>query len=522
MKKIINILLSVLLFISFGCSDEFLNINNENELAAETFFTNLSNLELALNGIYSSINSAELYGMDYPAKVAPMLAHTSDQDWLGTAAWNQLGTNEVTSDNSIVHNTWRGLYRVVTRANDFLENAQVYQEENMISSEVERVNQMLGEAYFLRAWAYFTLVRLWGESTPAVDGTKLAVPLITTVPKTLNDVNVPRASVNSIYEQIIEDLLKAEDMLPDEWDDNDAARVDAYAAKGYLGKVYLYKEDYTKAKNYFTEIVSNDELALVPFDEYDGLFHGETEFSEESIWELNFRIDFENASGFGGLGTRLALITAPKGTGWSNVWPHDENIKRFGSDPRLRINALEPGVDTVTNSKGEQIVLEAFTGDENTLGWSYKKYIPQDFSVFTTNVGYGANYHMMRLADVYLMYAETLNALGEDNTALEYVNKVRRRAYNSDPDIANAIVDYTGLTGTQLRDSIREERFRELFNEGHRWFDIVRWGIADEECSRYVKTNAGTINFDDPIDNYLPIPIKELENNSAMTSSTGY
>ena len=524
MKRIIktSIILSIFLSGLFtGCTEDFLKISNENQLDADIYFTKIENLDLALNAVYASLKANELFGGVYPAKITGMLPHTHDQDWLGHTVWNQMGTNEVTSDNSLVAENWRAWYRVVGRANDFITNANIYKESDfMAPSEASKVDQMLGQAYFIRGFAYFVIVRLHGEGR-ATEPSALAAPLILKVASSRDEMEVGRATVGEIYTQVISDFKVAEQLLPDGWDDANAARVDKYAAKGFLGKVYLYQEDWPNAKTYLGQVV-NGPFQLVPSAEYEGLFHGETEFSSESVWEINFGDDGTDRPHQGGIGSRLALMIAPKGTGWSNVWPHDENIKRFGNDPRLRVCALEPGVDQVTYGNGNTVVLEKFATEAGGLGWSHKKYVPLDYSVYSTNTGYHANYHMMRLADVYLMYAEVLNALSEDGDALEYVNKVRRRAYGKDFNVPDATVDFSGLAGTQLRDSIREERFRELFNEGQRWYDIVRWGIAKEECDKYPRVRSGVIKFDDPKDTYLPIPRDELQKNPAMTPSTGY
>jgi starch-binding outer membrane protein, SusD/RagB family len=83
-------------------------------------------------------------------------------------------------------------------------------------------------------------------------------------------------------------------------------------------------------------------------------------------------------------------------------------------------------------------------------------------------------------------------------------------------------VDYTA-SGTQLRDIIREERFKELFGEGHRWFDMVRWKIVQEEVEKYnvMKVTQGEIVYNDK-DYYYPIPLREVDTNSEMVPSTGY
>jgi len=159
----------------------------------------------------------------------------------------------------------------------------------------------------------------------------------------------------------------------------------------------------------------------------------------------------------------------------------------------------------------------------NYTGHSFKKYVPQDYCVYSTNRNSGINYILLRMADVYLMYAEVMNNLSNDATASEYMNKVRRRAYGFDPNSNQPTVDYTGLAGTQLRDSIREERFRELFAEGHRWYDIVRWGIVEEEVLKYNVYNVtqGKILYRDRI-YYYPIPLQEVDNNKSVVPSTDY
>jgi hypothetical protein len=277
--------------------------------------------------------------------------------------------------------------------------------------------------------------------------------------------------------------------------------------------------DDQKARTYFEEVLSNPAFDLVPFSEYEDLFQGKNEFSEESLWELNYTIDMQQNIWENGLGSGIALTLAPPGRGWSNCTPHGVNIFRFGSDPRLQISTFAPE-DLVATVDGT--MAPAGTSEFNYTGHSFKKYVPKDYSVYSTNRNSGINFHLMRLADVYLMYAEVMNNLGNDPVASDYMNKVRRRAYGFDPDSPQSI-DYNGLAGTQLRDTIREERFRELFAEGHRWYDIVRWGIVEEEVEKYneFKVTQGEIIYH-PKDHYYPIPLQEVDNNTSIIPSTDY
>lgn len=521
MKKLKNIYIYlVVLAISFtACTEDFLERTNPNEVDGEVFFNSVDNFDLALTGVYSGWNAFELYGGDFMNKILYPLARISDQDFTASGAWNATHKHDLQNNNYIIRNTWRSFYRIIYRANDVLENAEVFMQENDLSdANQSRMNEIIAEAKFNRAYAYFHLIRLFGEEHPAIDASKKGVPLILTVAQSREEMDVARASIADVYTQIELDLTDAANGLPDAWDDDNIARATSWAAIALRGKVSLFQEKWDQAKTDIENVIFNGPFQLVSSEDYEFLFHEEIKFSEESIWELSFATDMVIAPFGGGMSSIHPLIIAPRGAGWHNLFVHDENIRRFGDDPRLKIVAREPGVDSVFTSDGK-VVLEASPNGE--LGWSFKKYTPLYASVFETNQNYGANYHKMRLADFYLMYAEILNEQGQDADAAEYMNKVRRRAHGLDPDTPAPEVDYN-VTGISLRDSIREERFRELFAEGHRWYDIARWRIAEEEVARYQSVSSGTITFSGDHNYYLPIHLNELDFNSEMEQSDGY
>ena len=514
-KKYFILVFGIALFLLDGCNeDRFLDITNENELNSGNYYSKVESFDLALNAVYSSVKSLDLFGQAYYIETLLALPHTSDY-------WNAQCRNEVNSADGWVYKTWRGWYRVVARANDVIENVPTYIEDfDPIESELAQLDQILGQAHFLRAFAYFHMVRLWGESSYATDSSKLAVPLILKVASTRDDMMVERATVGRVYNQVIDDFETAEEMLPETWDASNVARVNKYTSRAFLGKTYLFMGEEDQAKTYFALIINNPGYALVPSAQYDDLFQGKNEFSGESIFELNYTTDMEQNIWENGLGSGIALSCAPPGRGWSNVTPHGANIFRFGNDPRLEICTYDPE-DLAADIDGNMVA--AGVSEFNYTGHSYRKYVPQDYSVYSTNRNSGTNYIIMRLADVYLMYAEILNNDGDDPTASEYMNRVRRRAYGFIPDAPEPSVDYTGLTGTRLSDSIREERFRELFAEGHRWFDITRWGILEEEVLKYndFRVTQGEIIYNE-WDYYYPVPLSEMDTNTKMVPSTGY
>ena len=517
-KKTIGLTLSLVFVL--GCSDDNLDIDNPNQLSAGNFYTNIGNLNNALTGVYDAQVATELFGFTFMPLVLYALPKTQDEEFVSLSERNEFMINEVTENNPLLPIVWRAFYRGVARSNDFLVGSEAYRTSDDVNEgENARILEMQGEAYWHRAFDYFHLVRLWGEANYAENPGAPGVPLVLDIATIREEMNIPRATVGEVYDRIVSDLLEAESRLPDSWSGDDIARVDAIAAKALLGQVYLYQENYEAARQEFEEVINSD-LALVPFSEYDALFHGENEFSSESIFEFNFSLNRDMNAFRGGPGQTFNTIIAPKGTGFANNYPHDQNILRFGDDPRLKIVALEPGVDSITLRDGSRDVVAKYVEDPTALGWSFRKYTSIGFAANSQRNDSGANVFVLRLADVYLMYAEVLNALGNDTGALEYLNKVRRRAYGGDPDTAGPN-DLTGLAGDGLRDAIREERFLELFGEGHRWYDIRRWGIIQEELAKYPTTRVGPPIYN-PQDAYLPIPLDELNTNPMVEQSTGY
>ena len=329
-----------------------------------------------------------------------------------------------------------------------------------------------------------------------------------------------RATVGEVYDQIILDLKKAEELLPLTWPADDIARVNKMAVKAYLGKVHLYMGQLPQAKSYFEEVIQSNRYGLVSFSEYDDIFQGKLEFSKESIFELNYAIDLQQNIWENGLGSGIALVISTPGRGWSNCTPHGVNITRFGTDPRLKICTYAPE-DKAANLNGVQV--PAGKSEFNLTGHSFRKYNPANYSVYSTNRNSGVNFVMFRYSDLLLMYAELLNATGNDAQAMEMTNMVRRRAFNKAVNAPAPDVDLMGIGNTVLRDAIREERFKELFAEGHRWYDITRWKIVETEVNKYnaMRVTQGQIVYHDK-DYYYPVPLQEIDNNANMVPSRGY
>jgi hypothetical protein len=205
------------------------------------------------------------------------------------------------------------------------------------------------------------------------------------------------------------------------------------------------------------------------------------------------------------------------------------------ADPRLYVAALQPWIDSVSRDGFEYRPVVKCSGIGGGIkplfqGWSLKKFVTTDNNIFAYSAADGANYYLLRLADVYLLYAEACQNSGDAANALEYLNKVRRRAYSYPVD-GPSPVDYQSLTDkTTANDAnltnspLRYERWAELFAEGHWWFDVCRWRIGAAEAEFYGNTlpTGGKIEWSEQRSYAWPIPTSEVSTNAKIIQNPGY
>ena len=282
------------------------------------------------------------------------------------------------------------------------------------------------------------------------------------------------------------------------------------------------------------------------------------------------------------------VMTTKKSSQWGNNFIHDRNISRFGFanfygdtmprwtfnsdydfnaarskdnypyvlaetsyrddalqlkndpskvDPRLILCAGQPYVDTYIDAQGRETWYDRSTEVNNRpdiIGWQHRKYtnirgVEMGAAPYGKNESSDCNFYIIRLADIYLLYAE-LMAETNPAVALEYVNKVHRRAYGFAPD-ATCPYDYTSLTDRTktadendhlANDVIKYERWAELFAEGQWWFDVRRYRIGQKEADYYKETRHGPITWKGDCSYVQPIPQLELERNHNIQQSEGY
>ena len=490
MKKIFSIILFLVIILS-GCSESFLDRQPEDTLAPGIFFTTPADIKTGLMGVYQPFQAIYNHG----GLSAPLEQMSDD----GSNPFSVNYYHSFFKDNTHSLSTyWNSFFKIVVNANNIIDIIDKYVPKN--DAEALVVNAYRGEASFLRAFAYFNLVRLYGD-----------VPLVI---KRFDDPGVSfgmgRTPASDIYTKvIIPDLEYAFAncyMKGDAAISSRPACVTKGAALTILGKVYLTMNDHAKAaatlKKLIVDKEAGDKHALLA--DYSKIWLSTNKFNSESIFEINYNVAagvpsyyFRNMSSVG-INLHKVTTSSCQFAGSKNLM--DEFVA-YEEVIRYRVS-VDSGWHA-TNNLITPIPL---------------KLMPPLTGIATYDkIGSDYNYMITRYADALLMYAEALMVLGQKDAAAGYVNQVRARVSMAPVSAAELDID-----------RILHERRMELAFEGHRYFDLVRTGKAIEYISAELMSNCDyelrTFRTE-PIPEYqliLPIPVGEIEKDQTLTQNPGY
>lgn len=384
-----------------------------------------------------------------------------------------------TSRTQEFNDFWVLNYNGITQCNTVL--AEVPE----IDMDPEVQDRIIGEAYFLRSFYYFWLTQVFGE-----------VPLILEVLPP-DELKVPKASRSDILNQIIADCDRAAERLPDMYGDGSAGRATRGAAYGLAAKANLYLENWEGVLEYIDRLESLGIYALVP--DYTDNFREGTQNNSESVWEIQ-HTNLEL-----GLGNFLNQWWSSNkyGEGYGFAEVTQDLVDEFEEgDPR------RPVTLAMNNDPYFELI---YKPSFSSTRYSPRKYVQSD-SVVTQKADGDINYTAIRYADVLLWKAEALVELGRTSEALEPLEQVRARAREMADNPANILPPVTTTNATALMEAIRHERRVELAMEMHRFFDLVRWGLAAETLEGF-QTNKHE---------FFPIPQIELDLNGNLTQNQGY
>jgi hypothetical protein len=559
-----------------SCKDEFLDITPTSSLTDEVI-SSKKGLDGLLIGCYSILTGRGLWYGGFGNWVhGSILVGDANK---GTDAGDQAVVNpvqrfETEAANGAVADKWRVCFEGVARCNTLLALAAASNDPTVTAADKER---LASEARFLRGLYYFELRRLFGK-----------VPYVTETMTTEEAVKVKND--RDIYPEIEADFKYAYDKLPAT--QSAAGRANKWAAASYLAKVYLYQKKYADAKTLFDAIIKDgvtakgEKYALVP--KYADIFRPENNNSSESVFAAQMAVN----SGSTNNANHENVLNFPYNTGDKGpagccgfFQPSFDLANSF----RVDANGL-PLLDNTYNNSGKALVSDfgvksdqPFTPDagpvdprlDHSVGrrgipyldwidhpgdnWIRSQpyagpYSPKKFvfykasqNTFTDGSSWtrgwtGINQVLIRYADVLLMAAECEIEAGSLEKAREYVNLVRTRAASPDSwvkraDGSNAANYVLGLYNTPWTSkdaattAVRFERKLELSGEGHRFFDLVRWGIAEKVLNDYLAhdgkiltTALGGAKFTAGKNEVYPIPRGQidLQGTDVLSQNPGY
>lgn len=514
-----------------GCND-WLGEESPGSTKLDDFFINGTAYIQTVNGCYAPLGweyKSAYFSEWYFGDIASDDALKGGQNIADGPDAYDIDNFKTNANNGIVLQYYRAKYIGIIRCNLAISQLAGFEGDDLVNAK--RRDCLLGEAYFLRAFYYFQLVRIFG-----------GVPLIHEVIDSSERWLQPRATKEQVYESIIADLKNAEALLynKSEYADEDMGRATKGAACAMLCKVYLYMHNYENAytwgKKFVDEHYKTGKYSLCPV--YADNFTLAGENGPESVFEIQYiadpTSDYGDNFGFS-RGTFTIILTRPRmsSLGEKAGWGWDHPTNNLYAE-------FEPGDTRRETAIGTPDAACLDEVDVNYLGSYYynNKTSYSEGGTFPSIDHHSRgplNYRLMRASDALLLYAEAALESGKDmggaKWALEQV-RARARANASDPAALPEFPNYRGYTDSpaSLRDAIRHERRVELAMEGHRWFDIVRWGIAaqvmDKNNGSYGKNEspearAEMASFVAGKHELFPIPAEEI-NLNPMDQNPGY
>lgn len=495
-----------------SCQD-WLTEEQPNQQDLKDFFTSGAAAVQSVNGCYVPLTwdlNVVYYNEWWVGDIASDDAVKGGQNDTDMADAYDIENFKTVASNNLLLYYYRAQYKGIARCNVALKYIAEMETKSDMDEPLRQ--RLLAEAKFLRAYYYFRLVRMFGD-----------VPKPTDPVMSSDRWKMPREPKEAVYAQILEDLTQAEAVLPlrSEYAIDDLGRATKGAAQAMLMKVNLYLKDYDEVLRWGKKIIPQNgekgEYDLCP--NYLSQFLVSGENSQESVFEVQYDEDMYSDYGGDGFtrGNFTVILTRPRTPnlggipGWGFNHPSEDLYREYEpGDPRrewtiiaTRPDELQTPAEEIYHGNSYVSRKYLHEADANASAFRFQ------FLELAHDSRAPLNRKEIRYADVLLMYAEACIESGqEQDKALEYINKVRGR------------VGMSPITAA-TREALRHERRVELAMEGHRWFDLVRWGIAGPTMMAYrdkYSTKAGSsftegdlmANFIEGKHELMPIPQEEV------------
>lgn len=497
MKNIIaKILVIAALFSSTtACSDDWLSLSDPNHETADTFWKTAEQFDQGLSAAYSTWRRPGYFSRWFQI----LMILRGDEGWSESPNPEfQADANFIISAYNYDRNEgivlpWQAMYNSLYYVNQVIDNMNAQGYNLFPKAEADKI---LGQGYFIRGVAFWAIAGIYGKG-----------PV-----QTSSISNGPIGNQEDLYKQALSDFTKASELLPENWPAVDKGRVTKGGALGMMARINMQlaglkchrpwdaaNQNADAAKAYWQAAKKNieDILALNIYslcDDWMDNFTEDNENNSESLFEINFKDGLINGKEVGNQRPKFLGLYLSDGSGaWNDGsardWLLDEFNKERDKDGNVDMRKFhtlfyydpaEPQTATA-NYYGktwlEWCAQEGYQNDQFPHACYWKKYTSVETDNKNEDYSSGANLRILRLADIYLMYAECINELNGDRTiAVEYINKVRRRVNMAD-------LNPSGFTTyDELLTQIKHERLVELCGECTRWFDLDRWGDIHDQA----------------------------------------
>ena len=468
MKKNIIYTLILSALVLFSCSEDYLNTEPTDKISNSLALNNYTNLSKATNGLYAPLRSSNYYGAYMQIAPEVMADNVKRSTVKNSSRYIQEFNLSIAPSVGYWTGLWNTPYFIISASNNVINkiNSGDFDQESASDAEV---NQLLGEALFIRALCHFDLCRLFAHHytisdnslAPGADGNggQWGIPIIT---KTDISLFPARNTVNEVYAQVISDLRNAEQNISFDKGKN---FTNQNSIRALLAKVYHYTENSDSAFYYSELVINSGEYPLT--EGSDVVNYWTQEEGDETIFQV-----FSNSN--------------------ENYFPGNESLNSL-----FNIGAEFPYSDLVITEElyglfdASDARINLYERDENNEIRT-KKFLPKEGSVSI----YENNIKILRIAEMYLISAEASLNLGNHNDGLDRMNNLLN---------ARGLSDASTLTKT----SILLERRKELACEGHRLFDLA---IANADNVRPENNATPSVSYPDHRF-VLPIPVREIERN---------
>lgn len=480
-----------------GCND-WLREDGPGKTELDDFFTSGQTALQAVNAAYYPMAweyNNTYYSEWFVGDIASDDAVKGGQNLTDMADAYDIENFKTVASNTLLLDYYRAQYQGISRCNFALTYIPTLELDDTMDEAMR--NRYVGEVKFLRAFYYFRLVRMYG-----------GVPLVDFVIDSSEGWKQPRATAEQVYDFILKELKDAEGLLVEKskMTAEELGRVTKGAAQALLMKVYLYCGNYSEAKTWGEKVISSGEYSLNA--NYMDNFYLSGENGPESVFEIQYAedptSDYGEGNGFT-RGTFTVILTRSRSTvlcggnaGWGFNKPSQDLYNEYEEgDPRRDFTIINP-----TDAQIETPAQEIYLGSR----YMSRKYALQDVDGSYIALSHATrapiNRKEIRYSDVLLMYAEALIEMGDTSGAKTYIDMVRARVGLA--PIAEA-----------TREALRHERRVELAMEGHRWFDLCRWGIAGKTMNAYkakysANEGAEMADFVEGKHELMPIPSEEV------------